>query len=75
MTDRPTRLIVDCSTGESQQVELTDEEMAQREADRIAYEAEQAAVAEQAAQKAAERQALLDRLGISEQEAQLLLGA
>ena len=73
MTNRPTRIIVDCITGETQEVELTDEEMAQLEADRIAFEAEQAAAAEQAAQKAAERQALLNRLGLTEEEAQLLL--
>jgi aspartokinase len=49
MTDTPMKVIVDCSTGESVTVPLTTEELEQRELDRIAYEAEEAArlVAEQ----------------------------
>jgi aspartokinase len=49
MTDTPMKVIVDCSTGESVTVPLTAEELEQRETDRIAYEAEEAArlVAEQ----------------------------
>jgi aspartokinase len=49
MTDTPMKVIVDCSTGESVTVPLTAEELQQRETDRIAYEAEEAArlVAEQ----------------------------
>jgi aspartokinase len=49
MTDTPMKVIVDCSTGESVTVPLTAEELEQRELDRIAYEAEEAArlVAEQ----------------------------
>jgi len=38
-----TKLIVDCSTGEQTVVPLTAEELEQREIDRIAYEAEEAA--------------------------------
>jgi hypothetical protein len=45
MTDRPTKLIVNCSTGERTVVPLTDEEIAERkamaaqaEADRLAQE-------------------------------------
>ncbi len=34
-----TKIIVDCSTGVVEEVELTEEELAQREADRIAFEA------------------------------------
>ena len=37
---RPIRIEVDCSTGAVTEVELTDAEIAQREADSIAYEAE-----------------------------------
>jgi aspartokinase len=50
MTDTPMKVIVDCSTGESVTVPLTAEELEQRELDRIAYEAEEAArlVAEEA---------------------------
>ena len=33
----PTKLIVDCSTGVTTEVELTDAEVAQREADAAAY--------------------------------------
>ena len=43
----PTKLVVDCSTGVTTEVELTAEEIAQREADAIAFaEAESARVAE-----------------------------
>ena len=43
------KVIVDCSTGESATVPLSPQELEQRELDRIAYEAEEAArlVAEQ----------------------------
>jgi hypothetical protein len=54
MTD--TKLVVDCSTGEQTIVPLTTEELAQRETDRLAYEAQEAerlaAEAEQEALKA-----------------------
>jgi len=42
MTDTPTKVIVDCSTGESTTVPLTAEELAQRETDRLAWEAQEA---------------------------------
>ena len=38
----PTKIIVDCSTGVTTEVELTDEEVAQREADAAAFAVEQA---------------------------------
>ena len=38
----PTKVIVDCSTGVSTEVELTDEEVAQREADAAAFAAAEA---------------------------------
>ena len=50
--------------------EMNDEEFAQYEADQAA----QAAKAVELAAKAQARQALLDRLGITEDEARLLLG-
>ena len=75
MTDKPTRIEVDCTTGESRVLELTDEEMAQLETDRLQFEAEQAAAEAAAAEKAVARQALLDRLGMTEEEAQLLLNS
>jgi hypothetical protein len=38
MTETLTKLVVDCSTGEQTIVPLTPEEIAQREADALAYE-------------------------------------
>jgi hypothetical protein len=49
-TEVPTKLVVDCSTGEQSMVELTTEEIAQQEADAAAYAA---LVAEQTAAEAA----------------------
>jgi hypothetical protein len=42
MTEILTKLIVDCSTGEQTIVPLTAEEIAQREADALAYAAQKA---------------------------------
>jgi hypothetical protein len=42
MTETLTKVVVDCSTGESSVVPLSVEEIAQREADAIAYAAVQA---------------------------------
>jgi hypothetical protein len=42
MTDTPMKVIVDCATGESTTVPLTAEELAQRETDRLAWEAREA---------------------------------
>jgi hypothetical protein len=42
MTDTPTKVIVDCSTGESTTVPLTEAELEQREIDRLAWEAQEA---------------------------------
>lgn len=49
----PTKLVVDCSTGETAEVELTAEEITQREADAAAYAAAKAAEEEAAAARAA----------------------
>jgi hypothetical protein len=62
--------IHDLSTNEVIDREMNDAEFAQHEANQIAYAANQA----EAEAKAATRQALLTRLGITEDEAQLLLG-
>jgi hypothetical protein len=69
-----TKIIVDCSTGVVEEVELTEEELAQREADRIAFEAAEAAREAEAAEKAARRAEILKRLGLTEDEAKLILG-
>jgi len=67
----PTKLIVDCSTGVTTEVELTAEEIAQREADAAAFAAEQAAKeAEEAARLAAKgaAQQKLMSLGLTAEE-------
>jgi len=67
----PTKLIVDCSTGVTTEVELTDEEVAQREADAAAFAeikaAEEAAEAAKAAAKAS-AEAKLAALGLTAEE-------
>ena len=37
MTERPKKLVVDCATNTTYEVELTDQEIAQREIDAAAY--------------------------------------
>lgn len=71
MTDTPIKVVVDCATGESTTVPLTEAELAQRETDRLAYEAEQVEL--EAAQKAkaeaeASAVAKLKALGLTAQE-------
>jgi hypothetical protein len=73
MTDTPTKIVVDCSTGAVEELPLTPDEITQREADAAAFAAakheEEVAAAEAATAKAA----LLAKLGITEDEAKLLL--
>ena len=67
----PTKIIVDCSTGITTEVELTDAEVAQREADAAAYAVEQAARDAEAAAKAtakASGEAKLAALGLTAAE-------
>jgi hypothetical protein len=70
----PKRIEVNCTTGEVLEIELTDEEVAQREADAAAHAAEQAAREAEEAAKATARAAILDRLGLTADEAAILLG-
>lgn len=70
---KPTKLIINCETKEQIEVELTDEEVAQLEADRAKAEADKAAAEAEAAAKAEAKAELLARLGITEEEAKLLL--
>jgi hypothetical protein len=70
----PTRIEVNCTTGEVLEIELTDAEVAE-----LAYQAELAADAKLeedriAAERATAKAALLERLGITADEAALLLG-
>ncbi len=69
-----TKIVVDCSTGEVSEIELTAEEVAQRTADAKAYADAKAAEDADKAAKAANKAALLERLGITADEAALLLG-
>jgi peptidoglycan hydrolase CwlO-like protein len=77
----PTVKIHNVETGEVIEREMNAEELAQLETDRLAAQAKAEAEAvaietakAEAAAKAHERAALLERLGITEDEAQLLLG-
>jgi len=77
MADRPTKLIVDCSTGERTIVELTDEEIAEREARRAEAEAEllaeqEAETARLAAKESAKTK--LEALGLTETEIAAIVG-
>ncbi len=67
------KIVVDCSTGEVQEIALTAEEIAEREAMAAEYAAQKAQEEADKAGKAEARAALLDKLGITAEEAQLLL--
>lgn len=67
---KPTILIHNVETNEIIEREMSDSEYAQHQLDVAAAEARQA----EAEAKAAQRQALLSRLGITEEEARILLG-
>jgi hypothetical protein len=71
---RPTRVEVNCTTGETSIIELTDAEIAQMEADAAADETQRKAEEKAAADKAVARAAILDRLGLTADEAAILLG-
>jgi hypothetical protein len=68
------KLVVDCSTGVTTEIKLTAEEVAQRAADAQAFAHAKAAEDADKAAKAADKAALLERLGITAEEATLLLG-
>jgi hypothetical protein len=68
-----TKIVVDCSTGAVTEIELTAEEIAQREADAAAYAAQKTQEEADAQAKAEAKAALLERLGMTAEEAALLL--
>jgi membrane protein involved in colicin uptake len=71
MTETLSKIIIDCSTGEETIVPLTAEEIAQREADALAYAEAEAARQAEADAKAAARASLeakLAALGINPDE-------
>lgn len=63
--------IIDAANNTQIERPLNEQELAQRELDRAAVEAEATALAA----KSLAREALLERLGITAEEAQLLLGS
>ena len=69
----PTKLIINCETGEQTEVELTAEEIAQREADAQKAEEDRLAKEAQEAAQTKLKADVLKRLGITEQEAKALL--
>jgi hypothetical protein len=73
----PTKLVVDCSTGITEEIELTDAEVAQMQADAQASAeakaAEDAAKAEAEAKKESGK-AKLKALGLSDAEIEALVG-
>jgi hypothetical protein len=73
MSEVLTKIVVDCSTGVTSQVPLTAEELVQREADaQAALEAKAQEEADKATKETAKIE-LLTKLGITEDEAKLLL--
>ena len=73
----PTKIVVDCSTGEQTVVPLTTEEIAQREADAAAFAAEQeareAAEEAKAALKASAKAKLIAGEPLTAEEADVLV--
>jgi hypothetical protein len=66
-----TKLVVNCATGEQQEIPLSEEEIAQREVDRLAYEEAEAARLAAEEEKAALKEsanAKLLALGLTEEE-------
>lgn len=77
MPDTPTKIVVDCSTGEQQILELTAEEIAQRDQDAAdaaaRREEEEAAAAALAALKASAKAKLVAGTPLTEEEAATLV--
>jgi hypothetical protein len=74
MSEILTKIVVDCSTGVVAEIPLTGEEIAQREADAAQAESDRVAAEAEAIAKATQKAELLAKLGITEDEAKLLLG-
>jgi len=68
-----TKLVVDCSTGQVEEIELTAEEIEQREADTLAFEQAKAAEDQAKADKETARQAVYAKLGLTAEEIAALL--
>jgi hypothetical protein len=73
----PTKLVVDCSTGITEEIELTDAEVAQMQADAETYaeaKAAEDAAKEEAEAKKVSGKAKLKALGLSDAEIEALVG-
>ena len=77
MSEAPTKIVVDCSTGETQIIPLTAAEISQRDQDAAAYATAQAereeAEAATAALKASARAKLIAGTPLTEEEAAVLV--
>lgn len=69
-----TKIIVNCETGEVQELELTADEVAQRAADIAAHTAQKAAEDAAAEAKADAKAAIATRLGLTSDDLAILLG-
>ncbi len=72
----PTKLVVDCSTGITEEIELTDAEVAQRDQDAAAYAEQKAADDAAKAQAEADKEAgkaKLAALGLTDAEIEALV--
>lgn len=74
MNEVLTKIVVDCTTGVVAEIPLTGEEIAQREADAAQAESQRVAAEAEAIAKTTQKAELLAKLGITEDEAKLLLG-
>jgi hypothetical protein len=77
MTETPTKMVVNCTTGETQILPLTAQEIAQRDQDAAAYATAQAereeAAAATAALKASAKAKLIAGTPLTEEEAAVLV--
>jgi hypothetical protein len=73
MADTPTKVVVNCTTGVTEVIPLTEAEIADMETARVAAEDQRKAAEAEAAVRAEAKAMLLDRLGITAEEAKLLL--
>jgi hypothetical protein len=74
MAEILTKLVVDCSTNEAKEIELTKAEIAEINKSAIASQNKLDNQKAEAETKAAARQAIAERLGLTADELQVLLG-
>jgi len=69
----PTKLVINCTTGVQEEIELTQDELNELEANKAKAEADRRTKEAEDEARAFAKAKLLDRLGISQEEAKLLL--